>query len=158
MNEHVNPVDVKCPVDWNRVPEWANWVAVEPNGAVYCYAAKPTWSTNQWLPDFEEYYGDIECTYKILITDYSATYIPTDPTLLWQRPKPMECPVNWSWVPDWVNWVATQPDGDVIGYSSKPVWNAELHMWMYERHILISGYLSNDIPSDASICIWERGK
>lgn len=91
MNEHVNPVDVKCPVDWNRVPEWANWVAVESNGEVYCYACEP-----KWVPDFNVWATDLiynnehrnKSFLKLIVTEYDATFIPPDASIcLWERDK-----------------------------------------------------------------------
>lgn len=101
MIEHVNPIGVECPVDWGRVPEWANWVAVELNGEIYCYSCKPKWvpDLNAWITDID-YRRNTEYKHELLVTEYSATYIPniSGPILLWRRPKRND--INWGDVPD----------------------------------------------------------
>ena len=74
VNEH----GLECPVEWEDVPTWADWVCIGDDGQVLALEASPTFfkSTGTWMyhPIFR---AETLGTSNVTIVEHS----------IWQRPK-----------------------------------------------------------------------
>lgn len=66
-------------VNWDAMPAWANWVAMDPSGTWFWYSTKPVKATEEWEGSFP---GAIPL-------EYAPKYAGTKPwhELIIERPK-----------------------------------------------------------------------
>lgn len=95
-----------------------------PSGAVQFYTGH-TWRT-----------ADVPCW-------NNSTVYRQDPNWLPPEPAPQPFTVHWEHVPDWVEWVAADPDGAVYGYGS-PI-QVGL-MWTSVTHLPYEAYTRGATP------------
>lgn len=48
-------MNINFEVDWSKLPEWANYVAVDEDGARWCYENKPTKELCRWVANGGRY-------------------------------------------------------------------------------------------------------
>lgn len=72
----VNPNPV---VNWDAMPAWANWVAMDPSGTWFWYSTRPVKATEEWEGSF----------LGVIPPEHSPKYAGTKPwyELIIERPK-----------------------------------------------------------------------
>lgn len=74
INEH----GLECPIEWEDVPTWADWICIGEDGGIYASEIQPTYfkSTGTWM------YHSIFRAEILGNTDVTAVEHS-----IWQRPK-----------------------------------------------------------------------
>lgn len=96
-------------VDWDNLPEWANWYAVDNCGYISVFEQKPSKGKAVWHDNG----GQWNYVYPLEEND-----TPDWQNSLQQRPK--KSLVNWDEMPDWAQWAAVDVDGGIWVYEYEP--------------------------------------
>lgn len=102
---------------WDKAPSWVQFIATDMDGSVYGYRYRPTIDEYEWVVT-----GQVPCnkiTYVMLDTVEEGD--PDWEDSLQERPTQVkQYEYDWSKAPSWVNYIATDKDGEVYGFKHLP--------------------------------------